>query len=119
MLGTNRIILRVLGLLGFMVLLLSLAVYSSPCFCYHIGVNFLTEARNTPIVSTLTIGCLPYQLLEEALRQSSASLAGMLQDSRRRCSYAYSFCLNTSSTHEKVFIMVGNPSVVVPNKATW
>ncbi len=30
----------------------------------------------------------------------------------------YSFCLSTSSTQEKVFIMVGKPSVVVPNKAT-
>ena len=30
----------------------------------------------------------------------------------------YPFCANTSSTHEKVFIMVGKPSVVVPNKTT-
>jgi hypothetical protein len=32
---------------------------------------------------------------------------------------SHSFCLSTSSTHEKIFIMVGKPSVVVPNKATW
>ncbi len=43
---------------------------------------------------------------------------GMLQRSRSHCSCAYSFCLTTSSIHEKVFIMVGKPSVVVPNKAT-
>lgn len=31
----------------------------------------------------------------------------------------YSFCVSASSTHKKAFIMVGNPGVVVPNKATW
>jgi hypothetical protein len=30
----------------------------------------------------------------------------------------YSFCVSTSSTQEKVFIMVGKPSVVVPSKTT-
>ncbi len=41
---------------------------------------------------------------------------GMLQHSRSHCPHTYSFCLTTSSTHENVFIMVGKPSVVVPNK---